>query len=751
MPPPFDGMTTRRKRLDYRLLNDGSDEEALPQDRVASPTPEIGTFFDGSNSEIVPSESASQYQLPHTSSIMADSSIASHILQDTYPRSCQRLTSASEWLWAYFETTEIDREWVLKKSRKRKLADREIQCTFVAEKTGKQCGWRTTDSARQSSTGNMRLHLSKHSIYSPDTASPEASKKPKSTILNLLGAKEKENLTHQQLLEKNILRWIVTEKQAFTTIESPDFQQIFHDIPGISLPFTSRHTVRQRLIENFNVQRLQLKEELSITCKTIALSLDIWTSKNHLPILGIIGHWLTEDFEYQEKVLEFTELCGTHSGENLAAAVETLLEELGLEHKLITITGDNASNNETMVSELFHNLQENLNSAPLFQGLDSYVRCLAHILNLIVKDIFRALKSGNTEEAHTACDCLRDGIPWPSATQGALAKLRIFALWIDRSPQRRKKWTDICQIANLPGKFIEYDVDTRWNSTFRMLSDGLHAKCQINKFLEWQKDFPPFTTKDWNRLAQIYDVLLKFNEFTLFVSKKKPQISLTVPIYYELHDLLNEASERKGRFSGLDEDIALAIKEGMKKYKKYYTFMDESDTYYTALTLDPRVKGDLILEELQDDENSGSLILKAIRDNLHQTYRLNDTESGLLTTVPTLRESDSEYSDIESRMLQRLQPRNQSLLSDIDRYFDSPLVSVTDTKDPNWLCDWWRIHKDEYPQMAKAARDYLAIPASEVAVERLFSAGRDLLGIRRHSMKADTMRMLMLMNDVYRQ
>ncbi|KAK9364575.1 hypothetical protein V1509DRAFT_678595, partial [Lipomyces kononenkoae] len=31
-----------------------------------------------------------------------------------------------------------------------------------------------------------------------------------------------------------------------------------------------------------------------------------------------------------------------------------------------------------------------------------------------------------------------------------------------------------------------------------------------------------------------------------------------------------------------------------------------------------------------------------------------------------------------------------------------------------------------------AARDYLAIPASEVAVERLFSGGRDLLGLRRH-------------------
>jgi hypothetical protein len=137
-----------------------------------------------------------------------------------------------------------------------------------------------------------------------------------------------------------------------------------------------------------------------------------------------------------------------------------------------------------MVSELFHSVQKKPNTALLFQGLHSSVRCLAHILNLIVKDILRAVKSGNTGEAYTACDCSRDGIPWPCSTQGALAKLRIFALWIDRSPQRRQKWTHICQIANLPSQFIEYDVDTWWNSTFRILSDGRQAKSQINKVLK---------------------------------------------------------------------------------------------------------------------------------------------------------------------------------------------------------------------------------------------------------------------------
>ncbi|KAJ8096946.1 hypothetical protein POJ06DRAFT_262031 [Lipomyces tetrasporus] len=33
--------------------------------------------------------------------------------------------------------------------------------------------------------------------------------------------------------------------------------------------------------------------------------------------------------------------------------------------------------------------------------------------------------------------------------------------------------------------------------------------------------------------------------------------------------------------------------------------------------------------------------------------------------------------------------------------------------------------------------------------ERLFNTARNLLGIRRYSMKADTMRLLMSMNDIY--
>jgi hypothetical protein len=68
----------------------------------------------------------------------------------------------------------------------------------------------------------------------------------------------------------------------------------------VSLPFNSSHTITQRIDSDFDYYRAQLINKLMHTCSTIALSLDIWTSKNHKAILAVIRHWLTPDFKYQE-------------------------------------------------------------------------------------------------------------------------------------------------------------------------------------------------------------------------------------------------------------------------------------------------------------------------------------------------------------------------------------------------------------------------------------------------------------------
>ena len=63
----------------------------------------------------------------------------------------------------------------------------------------------------------------------------------------------------------------------------------------------------------------------------------------------------------------------------------------------------------------------------------------------------------------------------------------------------------------------------------------------------------------------------------------------------------------------------------------------------------------------------------------------------------------------------------------------------------------WNGNQYMYPLMSRAARDYLAIPSSEVDVERLFSGGRDILGVRRWAMSGATLRALTIAKDELRR
>ena len=100
-------------------------------------------------------------------------------------------------------------------------------------------------------------------------------------------------------------------------------------------------------------------------------------------------------------------IIGIHSGENLASIVSELLRELGLRQKLLAITADNASNNGTLVDHLHKELLCEFDDyldpdleisggspKPLmrFRGQKHYIRCSAHTLNLIVKDLLNYLK-----------------------------------------------------------------------------------------------------------------------------------------------------------------------------------------------------------------------------------------------------------------------------------------------------------------------------------------------------------------------
>ncbi|KAK9334335.1 hypothetical protein LIPSTDRAFT_5757 [Lipomyces starkeyi NRRL Y-11557] len=215
--------------LDYHLPNDGSDDEAAPEDRI------VKRFRSNHAGSVQITQNHSASQLTQRQSSPADSSQQPELTDDglvdrssvSSESESSRKKPQNQSLWAQFDILELPGKLWWPKRGKGPIEDREILCT--------RCNWRTTDSARATSTSNMRFHPTKHGISSGGSESSEndksSTKQP--SIASFFQKRAEDNAARS--LDRNLVRWIVLNNMAFDAIKSPAFQKIFRDL-GISLP-----------------------------------------------------------------------------------------------------------------------------------------------------------------------------------------------------------------------------------------------------------------------------------------------------------------------------------------------------------------------------------------------------------------------------------------------------------------------------------------------------------------------------------
>ncbi|KAK9233693.1 hypothetical protein V1525DRAFT_351432, partial [Lipomyces kononenkoae] len=220
----------RSQRIDYHLLNDGSDDEAAPEDRI----PKRSRSDDAHSTiePITPDDSASQLS-------QSEDPLVSGFQDGEFTEDGPSDTSSlcvlepsgkkpqNQALWAQFTASPLPGKMWWPKRGKGPMEDRQIQCN--------RCNWKTTDSSRATSTSNMIAHLSKHGIFPNDSQDDQegitsAKQRPIDSFFQ-----KKAGDNRARLLEQNLVRWVVTANMAFDAIESPEFQRIFQDLT-ISLP-----------------------------------------------------------------------------------------------------------------------------------------------------------------------------------------------------------------------------------------------------------------------------------------------------------------------------------------------------------------------------------------------------------------------------------------------------------------------------------------------------------------------------------
>jgi hypothetical protein len=81
--------------------------------------------------------------------------------------------------------------------------------------------------------------------------------------------------------------------------------------------------------------------------------------------------------------------------------------------------------------------------------------------------------------------------------------------------------------------------------------------------------------------------------------------------------------------------------------------------------------------------------------------------------------------------------------NEIQRYLDSQRQNTDTTLT---LLEWWKCNEYLYPRLAKVAKNILAIPASSVPSERVFSLAGNIVNKKRSRLNADNIDKLIFLN-----
>ncbi|KAH8800192.1 hypothetical protein F5884DRAFT_809613 [Xylogone sp. PMI_703] len=245
-------METRHKRLNYRILNDGSDEEAYSEDRITiEDLPTLEPFLENTSltfvtvdpselsisSSIAPSESISQIQ--------PSGLLDGDFLSQAPPQPRKKAHPEwSSWLWSMFRIIPRENETFVDSRTKKLRKEKDIYCQHLG------CNWRILES-RRGLTSNLALHLSsKHNITREN---PTGQSSQQSSLLSFVKPSTVQATSPQnvQQLQENVCRWGVITMQPFVAVETLSFRKIFEDIPSVDLPFQSATTYKRYVEKEF--------------------------------------------------------------------------------------------------------------------------------------------------------------------------------------------------------------------------------------------------------------------------------------------------------------------------------------------------------------------------------------------------------------------------------------------------------------------------------------------------------------------
>jgi hypothetical protein len=546
-----------------------------------------------------------------------------------------------------------------------------------------------------------------------------------------------------------ILTFIIENNLSFNILESESFKDLLNYYNKTTTNI-NRKKITKLLNDKFDNYSSTFNTELQKNIDKngrFSITFDLWTSNvNQIQIFGIIIIFIDEYFKLNYKLIGFDELNEIHTGKYIYTEFSNIINDFpAIKNNILSFTRDNASNNDKFIEYYKTNTNSNIYD----------IRCVSHILNLVVNDILREylLKTKNNTT---------------NTNLNITSKIRRISTILKYNTEPKKLFYEgIQKYKNdgiIPSNYnitlIPLDNSTRWNSTYKMIKTTLELKDAII-YVSKNTNNDEFqniilNNNEWEALEELKNI---FEIFVKPTTKLQGQIYTTLNytllyiyrIYRQLKDLLHiyKDKARNARTNYYNNYIS-AINNGLEKLDKYYpqiitpTEVKKYKAFIISIILDPRLK-------LNHFEENGLLYFYPnIKNDVITMLKFeyikikNEIQSLNITNVSFDELQDDIYnaSNNDSNSDDEFYTKTEKTEDEYISYITENTISSKINP-----LEYWKNNEYKYPILAILARRFLAIPATSASIESTFSIATNIITKNRNRLLPMTAKRLILLKS----
>ncbi|OWT42252.1 restless-like transposase [Pochonia chlamydosporia 170] len=601
------------------------------------------------------------------------------------------------------------------------------------------------------------------------------------------------NRNHFQRL---LIEWIVDTNQPFSVVEHERLRDIFEYLnPAVKITNAniSDTTVRALINSEFKKHKARVIEALRKSPGLIHVSFDGWRARNRHSLYGIVCFFRDENSKPHKVALGVPEVR-RHSGNNIATEVLYTIEAFGIEENIGYFTLDNAENNDTALEAIGKKLG--------FNGARRRGRCFGHIVNLSAKALLFGKDTDAFEEQLSGAEALSEAEYELWRQKGPVGKLHNFVVDINRSDRltyllKELQEYDISisddpKIRSKSPVSVVLDNDTRWLSQLYMIRRALRLRryfeLLVAKFrIQWEeentskrtgqlkksavrprilRDENQLTANDWSVLQHFatilgyYEDAVKTLEGDGLIRKRKRGYTGS---YGNVWDVINGFEFLLGKLEKYKamakdfpdpEQFRIGINMAWEKLDKYYTILDTTPIYYTALALHPAYRWGWFEQawvHKPDWIRSAKRIVQEVWDESYRDFHIVVASND----EPVAKRQKQYYNAFEEHCEQsRIDSiQTEPLLDDdtigdeYERWQSSHESTDKTVRDP---IAYWHEKRLQYPRLSRMALDFVTIQSMSAECERMFSAAGQMVVPQRCNLQAQTVGMCQVLRSWFR-